>query len=85
MEDTDNNVEALSEDDFLSRGEPDPEFENILHLDYRVFDFVTKEQSHITDEEFFDSHQIVDLGEETNQAILSNMKRLMKEKGNSNV
>lgn len=76
----------LSEEDFLEHGEPDPEFEHILHHDHRVFDFVTKDIGLINDaEKFCDEHNHLDLGEETLGVITDNLRKLMKEKDNPNI
>lgn len=76
----------LSEEDFLKHGEPDPEFLHILHYDYRVFDFVTKDIGMMKDAEAFcDKHNHQDLGEKTLEAINASLVKLMKERGNENI
>ena len=72
-EDTEELTE-LFEEDFLKLGEPDPEFEYILHYNFRMFDFITKEIGQIADaSEFCSAHDHTELGEETIQFVLANL------------
>ena len=49
----DEELVELSEVDFLTHGEPDPEIEYILHFDRRVFDYIAKEIGLVSDVEQF--------------------------------
>jgi len=83
--DVDDEMVELGEDSFLTHGEPDPEFEHILHYDRRVFDFITKDIGLLSEaEKFCDNHNHMDLDGESYNAVLEGLKQEMELTNNPN-
>lgn len=86
----------LSEIDFLTHGEPDPEMEYILHFDKRVFDYISKKIGLVSEvEKFCDSRNYfpiqegkdlyVDTDDDLYQDIVASMINEMEARKNPNV